>query len=122
MARQTLTKLTAQGSFPVIPLTALSADLTLTAADATNKEQFASSGKDLVVAFNSGVSARTVTITSVADAKNNRTGDITTYALAAGKYAFFGPFERNGWMQSDGNIYLEASHADVKWGVIALPQ
>ena len=122
MARQTLTKVSALGTFPTLPLTANSVDLTFVAADATNKEQFVSSGKDLVLAYNSGVSTRTVTFTSVAHPKTGRTGDITTYSMQAGEYAVFGPFEREGWQQADGNIYMEASHADVKWIVIALPQ
>jgi len=92
----------------------------MTAADATNKEQFFSTGKELVIAHNTGVSTRTITITSVASARNNRTGDITTYSLGAGEYAALGPFEREGWMQSDGYIYLEASHADVKFGIVTL--
>lgn len=46
---------------------------------------------------------------------------ISAYSLGAGEYAAFGPFEREGWMQSDGYIYLEASHAEVKFGVLTLP-
>ena len=122
MPRATLTKVTAPGNNPVLPITANAVDLPMTAANAANKEQFVASGKDLIIAFNSGAGARTVTITSVADPKNNRTGDITTYSIGAGEYAVFGPFNREGWMQSDGYIYIEAEHAEVKWGVITLPQ
>lgn len=121
MARQTLTKLTPGGSFPSIPLTANSADLPMTAADAVNKEQFAATGKDLVIAHNTGASPYTVTITSVADGRTKRTGDIATYSIGAGEYAAFGPFEKLGWAQADGMIYLEASNASVKFGVVALP-
>lgn len=121
MARQTLTKLTLTGNFPVIPLTANSADLPMTAADATNKEQIAATPKQILIAHNTGVSTRTVTVTSVAAPGTNRTGDISAYSLGAGEYAAFGPFERDGWMQTDGNIYFEASHADIKWGILVLP-
>jgi hypothetical protein len=121
MARQTLTKLTAPGSFPALPLTADSADLPMTAADTSNKEQFVATGKDLIVAHNTGASAYTVTITSVADGRNRRTGDITSYSIGAGEYAAFGPFEKAGWMQTDGKIYLEANNTAVKFGVVALP-
>lgn len=121
MARQTLSKLTALGSYPVLPLTANSADLPMTAADATNKEQFVATGKDLIIVHNTGASAYTVTVTSVLDVRNNRTGDIATYSLGAGEYAAIGPLEKMGWMQSDGKIYIEASNAAVKFGVVALP-
>lgn len=119
MARQTLTKTTPLGSLPSLPLVADSADIVFTSADATNKEQFVASGNDLVIAWNSGVSTRTVTLTSVA--LNGRTGDISTYSLGAGDHAVFGPFQVGGWRQTDGKIYLEASHSDVKWAIIALP-
>lgn len=121
MARTTLTKTNAGGNFPVVPLTADSADITMTAADVANGNQFVPTGNELVIAHNSGASPYTVTITSVA-AGNNRTGDITTYSLAAGDYAVFGPFRREGWLQSDGYIYLAASNASVKFGIITLPQ
>lgn len=122
MPRQTLPKLIVGGNYPSLPLTANSADLPMTAADVVNKEQFVATGKDLTIAHNTGISTRTITITSVADPKNRRSGDITTYSLGAGEYAAFGPFEREGWMQSDGNIYLEASHADIKFGIVTLPK
>jgi hypothetical protein len=122
MARQTLTKSTAQGNFPTLQPAANSLDLIMTAADATNKEQFVASGKDLIIFHNTGVSTRAVTFTSVVDPKNNRPGDVTAYSIGAGKYGHFGPLTREGWMQTDGYIYSEASHADVKFGVITLPQ
>lgn len=121
MARQVHNKLTAMGSFPALPLTATSADLEMLAADVANKEQVVATGKDLVVAHNTDVGAHTITITSVADGRNKRTGDIATYSLGAGVYAVFGPFEKMGWMQSDGRIYFEANHAGVKFGVVTLP-
>lgn len=93
----------------------------MTAADATNKEQFVASDKDIVVAHNTGAGARTVTVTSVADAGNSRTGDIAAYSIGAGEYAAFGPFNRQGWMQTNGYIYIEAEHAEVKFGAIKLP-
>jgi hypothetical protein len=92
----------------------------MAAADASNKNQFSSGGNDLVIVHNSGVSTRTVTINSVVD-PYGRTGDITAYSLAAGDYAVFGPFKQAGWMQTTGKIHIEASHADVLIGVVALP-
>jgi len=122
MARSTLVKTTAPGNFPTLQPTANSLDITMAATVVADKTQFLASGKDLVIAQNTGATAHTVTITSVASAKNNRTGDITSYSMDAGELAVFGPFEREGWMQSDGYVYLEANHIEIKFGVITLPQ
>ncbi len=118
MARQTLTKQTPKGPYPALPVSANSLDMTFTAADATNKEQFVPGNDTLVVVKNEGVVARTVTFTSKADEKN-RSGDVTAYSLGAGELAMF-RFKKAGWMQSDGNIHMEAEHADIKYAVIQL--
>lgn len=115
MARQTLTKTTATTTgWPTDGVTA-----TVTAADATNKEQFALTGKEIIIARNSGAGARTVTITSVA--VNGRTGHITADSIAAGATHVYGPFNPNGWKQTDGMIYFEAEHAEVLYTVIVVP-
>src|SRR5687768_16823031 len=119
MARTVLTKTTALGAFGTY--SAGAAAVTMTAADATNFNSFPASANDLIIARNSGAGARTITISSVADEKR-RTGDITTYSIAAGGVAVFGPFTtQQGWRQSDGSIYITAEHAEVLIGVIALP-
>lgn len=118
MARATLTKTTPVGSYGSYAVNA--ADLTMAAANVSDKNQFVASGNDLVIAHNTGASEHTITITSIAD-PFGRTGDITAYALGAGEYAIFGPFKTTGWMQADGKVYLEANHAEVKFGVATLP-
>ena len=118
--RVTFVKTAVLGSYPSLQPVAGSADLIETAADATNKNQFTASGNDLVIAHNTGASPYTVTISSVND-DEGRTGDITAYSVAAGAIAFFGPFKRHGWAQTNGMIYLEASNASVKFAVVALP-
>jgi hypothetical protein len=120
MARTTLTKTTALGAYGDYSV-ANAADVTMTAADTSNKNQFVVSSSDLVIAYNSGGSAYTVTIDSAADPHYGREGDITTYSIGAGEHAVFGPFKRPGWVQSDGYVYLEASNAAVYFGVIVLP-
>jgi len=107
-----------QGPWPTLQPTADSLDLTFTAADASNLNQFVASGDDLIIAWNSGASPYTITITSVVDEKK-RTGDITAYSLAAGDIAAF-RIKNDGWRQSDGYIYLQASNASVKFAVMAL--
>lgn len=120
MARTTLTKTTACGSYPTLQPAVNTLDLTLTAADTASKNQFAASGNDLIIAQNTGAGAHTVTITSVPNQKN-RTGDITAYSIGAGEIAVIGPLKNLGWTQTDRNIYLEANHAEVKFGIVTLP-
>jgi hypothetical protein len=119
MPRTTITKKTAPGGYPILPVTADSLDLAMTAADVANKNQFAAGGNDLLIAQNSGASPYTFSVTSVADEKK-RTGDVSAYSLGAGELAILGPFPAAGWMQPDGMIYLEANNAAVKFAIIAI--
>ena len=118
MARTTLTKTQAKGPFPTLPVAADGLDLLLTAADVANKNQFLPGGNDVVVMQNSGAAPYTVTLTTAPDAQN-RTGDISTYSLAAGDIACI-VIKTAGWVQADGFVYLEASNAAVKFGILAL--
>lgn len=119
MPRQTLTRQTPKGPYPTLPVSANSLDLTWTAANTTDKEQFAPSGDDLVLVRNThATDPHTVTFTSVADEKN-RTGDVSTYSLQAGEVIAF-RFRKPGWKQSDGNIYMEASNTAIQYAVLQL--
>jgi hypothetical protein len=118
MARQTLSKQTPKGPYPTLPVSANALDISWTAADATNKEQFVPGNDTLVLVKNDAVAAKTVTFTSKADDKN-RTGDVSAYSLGAGEIAMF-RFKKAGWMQSDGKIYMEAESSDIKYAVIQL--
>lgn len=117
MARQTLTAQAPAAILAGAPA-ADALDLTFTAADATNKEEVVLTGNEILIAWNSGVSARTITITTVADPALGRTGDISAYSLGAGEHAMIGPFPVAGFAQTNGKLYFEAAHADVKWAVI----
>lgn len=90
------------------------------AADAVNKEQFPLTGQELLLAWNTGASPYTITITSIAD-PYGRSDDITAESIAAGDIRMFGPFDIVGWQQSDGNLYFEATNAAVEFAVISLP-
>lgn len=118
MPRVTLNRQVPLGPYPTLPVSAGTMTLTETAADTTNKEQFTPSGDDLIIAHNTGASARTITITSVVDEKK-RTGDVSAYSIAAGGIALF-RITKPGWMQTDGKIYIEANNAEVKWAVVQL--
>lgn len=123
MARLSLTAKAALGSYPTLQPAALAATLTMAAPGVAGDGvaiPWTGAGKNLLLVQNTDVGAQTVTINSTADPQN-RTGDITTYALAAGALAVFGPFERAGWVQPDGTIYAVGSHVGVKFAVITLP-
>ena len=93
--------------------------VTAAAASATDGNQCNSTGRELVYARNTATASRNVTITSAAD-HLGRTKDIVQ-AVAAGAEAIFGPFPTDGWRQSDGKLYLEASGTEVLLGVAVLP-
>lgn len=120
MARTTLTRTTPLGPYPSLPVSADALDLTLTAADTGNSNQFLLDGPMLLIAQNTDAgSARTITLTSVADPQL-RTGDITTYSIGIGETAVFKIDRMEGWRQSDGYFYLAASNAAVKFGIVRL--
>lgn len=123
MARTALPIITPLGSYPALPLTALSANFVFTAADATaapNGNSFVSTGRELLLVQNTDSGAHTITFTSVADGLN-RTGDITTYSIGAGLFSVFGPFNVPGWRQTTGVVFVNANDATVKIAVISLP-
>lgn len=99
-----------------------SLDLLLTAADTTNLNSATFSGREVLIAQNSGASPYTVTLSSAPDSKLGRTGDVATYSLAASEIAIFYPGQAEGWRQSaDGKLYFQASNIAVKFAVIKLP-
>lgn len=117
MGRTTLTRTTLLGPYPTLPVSANALDVTMTAADVANDNQFVLDGPCIIIAHNTDVGAQTITLTSVADAQN-RTGDITTYSIGAGEIAAFHVGKTGGWVQSDGYMYLEASDAGVEIGIL----
>lgn len=120
MARTDLTPITPKGPYPgTVAPTDL--DLTFTAADAANKNQFAFTGRQVILVQNVHASAaKTFTLTSVADPQA-RTADIATYSLAAGKVAAFLATNLIGWAQSGGKFYLEGEDNNIKFCILTLP-
>jgi len=114
-ARTALTKTAAPGGYAGAGVA-----VTMAVADVGNMNSVPASGNDLIVAQNTDVSAHNITVTSVAD-QYGRLGHITSESIAAGAIRIYGPFKRDGWVQTDGNIYLQADNALVKFGVITLP-
>jgi hypothetical protein len=115
MPRQTVTATVAPGAYA-----GTSTAVTFTAANTTDKEQFALSGRDVLLIHNTAGAAATWTATSVEDAYG-RTEHIAAESIAAGAIRMFGPIAMEGWRQTDGNFYLEASAATVRFAVIRLP-
>lgn len=113
MARQTITAVAGTGQYPTAPAT-----LTATAADASNFEETAHTGREVIIFRNSGATTRNITITSVAD-NHNRTGDVT-FTLATGAIKAVGPLGIEGWRQSNGMLYFQADHAEVLITVIRI--
>ncbi len=124
MARTTKTKTALLGSYPTLPLTANSADfvfsaLTGSSGSSGNQIDFGDFTKLLVLVQNSDpTNPYTVTFTSRVD-NLNRTGDITAYTLQATEFGVFF-FERQGWRQTDGMLYLEGSNAAIKVAAFGL--
>lgn len=116
MARTALTKTTVPS-----PYAGASTAVTMTAADTTNQNSFPLTGREIVIAHNTGASSRTVTITSVDD-RYGRQENIAAESIAAGAIRVYGPgLALEGWQQTDGSLYLEANHAEVKFGILVIP-
>lgn len=116
MPRQTLTKSTAPGAY-----SGSWAAVTWTAAETTDKEQFAITGRELLLIRNTSEDTPYhVTITSVDD-PTGRTRHISQVDIAFGATVVWGPVALTGWQQIDGNLYLEAEDAAIEYAVITLP-
>lgn len=111
MARQDLTVTTGTSRNPTAGVA-----LTETAENTTDHSQFALTTNDIVVIHNTGGSSYTYTVTSIAD-PYGRTGNITTQSIAAGAIHLLGPLSLEGWRQTDGKLYLDASNVAVKFGI-----
>lgn len=107
---------------PFAAVSAGSLDFTFAALDAANGNYFQCTGRELVLFENTDAGAQTVTIDSVDDEKG-RQEDITTYSLAANDFVHFagGLTNAKGWKQTNGQIYIDTSSANVKVAVLRLP-
>jgi hypothetical protein len=121
MTRLVLTPQTLLGAYPALQPEANSADITFTSAGSgyASGASFPVTGGEILLVKNGEQTAQTVTITSVADEKK-RSGNITSYSIGAGEMAAFGPFQPEGWMQADGQVYIAASADDVSFAVLRL--
>jgi hypothetical protein len=119
MARQEQPIINPKGLYPLtLPPPANSLDFIFTAADVANFDQFALTGRELLLVSSTG--SNTFTLESVAD-DLGRLGDITTYGLATGLFSCFWYGNKKGWEQSLSKAFLKGSAATVKFAVIRIP-
>jgi len=117
MARVSLTPDSILGPYPSSP-SAGQFDVTLTAVDEVSGNEFALSGKEVLVFYNSGATDAGITLTSVAD-EQNRTGDLTA-TLGANEMAAFHVGALEGWRQTTGAFYFTGSISGLKVAVLRL--
>jgi hypothetical protein len=114
MSQTLIAAVTAPGNYPSAGVVAAFA-----AADVPNGNAFVSTGRELVIAFNSDSSSHNVTITSQPDDKG-RLGTIVE-AIAAGAYRIYGPLAKTAWANSSGNTLISADSALVKFAILQMP-
>lgn len=120
MARLDLVPYVPQGAFVATPLSANAADVPYI-AQSTPGDGWAipaNNGRFLLLVHNTDAGAQTLTVISVDRA--GRTGNITTYSIGTLETAAFGPFDRDGWNQSDGRVHIDASDAGVEAAALQL--
>jgi hypothetical protein len=122
------------GPYPTLPVAPTSLDLVFTAADPVNGNYFVadqfsylsqapgnfplgSIGGDYILVWNQAGAPATVTFTSQPDAQG-RTGDITTYTVAANTISALKLSALKGWQDNSSNVYLLASAATVFLAVL----
>lgn len=117
MPRTALTKTSAPGPYPTAGTT-----LTWNDADSANGNDFAMTGRDLVLVRNGhAVTTKTYTVTSAADSQG-RTKNITAESLTAGAVVVLGPFRnKSGWAQASNKFYIDGEDNNIKIAVILLP-
>ena len=118
MARQQLPIIAPKGPYPGT-VTATQLDFVFTTADSVNFDQFALTGRELIIIQNSTGGALTVTFTSVPD-ERNRSADITAYSVGIGLYSCFWVGNIAGWNNA-GQFFMTASASTLKYAIIRIP-
>ena len=74
-------------------------------------------GREHIQFRNVGATERNVVISSVADSRLSRLGNIE-FALAAGAVKMLPILPADGFRQSNGKLHFEADHADVEVAIV----
>lgn len=119
MARTLLTPVTVKGPYPGT-VAANDLDIPFASSDTANGNYFVASGRDLLLWRNADAGVVTITIGSAAD-PYGRTGDIATFSVGIGELGGFWFGKLDGWVQSNGQIYINTSDDDLTLVVIRVP-
>jgi hypothetical protein len=117
MARQTLPKTTAPGKNP----TAGGQAITWTAEDIANHSMFALTGRELLLIWNTHASTTYTYTPYQTNDERGRALTVSPVNIPAGQIDCYGPTDLTGYRQTDGNFYIDANNAAVKFAVITLP-
>lgn len=98
----------------IVPPTVL--DRVFTSADMTNGNAFLSSGRDLLVVFNSDTVTHTFTISSAPDVDGRFVNVV--YTIGAGVYSFVDITSASIFIQSTNLVLLSASSALIGYLVV----
>ena len=98
----------------IIP--AMGLDKAFTSADMSNGNAFLSSGRDLLVVYNSGGVSYTFTIYSAPDV-DGRFANVT-YTVGAGVYSFVDIATASIYIQSTNLVLLSANNASIQYLVV----
>lgn len=87
------------------------------ASDPINGDQFAILGTEILLVQNTDVVAHTFTVNTTPD-RIGRVADLQNYSVPAGKVVTLQFSILDGWVQTDGNVYLVANDATIKFCVV----
>lgn len=96
------------------------AAFTWTASDVVDKNSIALTGNEIILCrnVNSSATARTATITTVADSLGRTL--TTSKSLDAGAYMVWPRFPLDGYLQADKTLHVEGDNAELEWAVLRL--
>jgi len=114
MAREQLTTPLLPQNY--VPVTAGALALAF-ASDPANGDQFQILGTEILLAQNTDTVAHTFSVNSTPD-RIGRVADLQNYSVPAGLVVAIQFAVLDGWVQSDGNVYLQSSHATLKFAVV----
>lgn len=95
-------------------------DAVMAAASLSKENGVLMTGRDLLVAHNSGAGMARLFIQSEPDPMYQRGANIQ-YALHAGDVAVFGPFTLPGWRGTENYVQVVSTSADVMLGTVTIP-
>jgi len=121
MPRQTVTPIVPKGPFISIPVSATALDFAFAASIAADNAEFVATGRDLLLAFNNGITPREFELLTVESPRRNRKADILAYTVGAGLYMAIWLGAMDGIVQSDGKIYINSNHLELEFAVLTLP-